>query len=234
MRLVVRSAALHGLTAQSKPTLRRTAPHRCSEEDYDILQHVPEASAFIRRALAEGGRCLIHCQAGINRSGALACAELMLHEKLPVLEAVARCKKARGIFLQNHGFQGKATAISDPCTLSSSMPSLRLRARLNPDSHSSHCTLSPRVWPTWRAAAAATWSSRTAHEAATKVGRIGAEGTLTTLIAKGAAGARLHRDVHSFRCMLSYLEEGRTARDNVGTTPSAVVWGGGVAQAASA
>mmetsp|Transcript_862 Transcript_862/g.2364 ORF Transcript_862/g.2364 Transcript_862/m.2364 type:complete len:246 (+) Transcript_862:69-806(+) len=75
------------------------------EEGYDIMQHLPEASAFIRRALAENGRCLIHCQAGINRSGALACAELMLHEQVSIVDAVTRCKEARGVILSNHSFQ---------------------------------------------------------------------------------------------------------------------------------
>ena len=32
-------------------------------------------------------RCLVHCAAGINRSGFVAAAELLLHSRLPVLEA---------------------------------------------------------------------------------------------------------------------------------------------------
>lgn len=70
-----------------------------------LERHHEEASAFVRRAKAEGGRVLIHCQAGINRSGVLACAELMLHDQLPVLEAVTRLKRARGTVLTNHSFQ---------------------------------------------------------------------------------------------------------------------------------
>ena len=83
------------------------------EEGYDIMQHQGAASAFIRRALAEGGRCLIHCQAGINRSGVLACAELMLHEQLPVIDAVLRCQKARGVLLSNHSFQEALVKLAD-------------------------------------------------------------------------------------------------------------------------
>jgi len=77
------------------------------EEGYDIMQHLHTAIAFINKARSEGGRTLIHCQAGINRSGALACAALMLHERLPLMEAVVRCKKARGIILTNHSFQAQ-------------------------------------------------------------------------------------------------------------------------------
>ena len=42
-------------------------------------------------------RCLVHCAAGINRSGFVAGAALLLHTRLPVLEAVARLRAARGV-----------------------------------------------------------------------------------------------------------------------------------------
>merc|ERR1712039_218683 len=80
--------------------------HAEDEEGYPIIErHLKEASAFIRKARDEGGRCLIHCQAGINRSGCLAVAELMLTERLPVVQAVERGKQARRTILSNHSFQ---------------------------------------------------------------------------------------------------------------------------------
>lgn len=83
------------------------------EEGYPILKrHLEEARAFIKRARDEGGRCLIHCQAGINRSGCLAVADLMLTEQLPVMEAVARAKNARGILLSNHSFQAQLVQLA--------------------------------------------------------------------------------------------------------------------------
>lgn len=83
------------------------------EEGYPIIRrHQAEASAFIRRARDEGGRCLIHCQAGINRSGCLAVAELMLDQRLPVLEAVGRAQKARRVILSNHSFQAQLVALA--------------------------------------------------------------------------------------------------------------------------
>ena len=39
----------------------------------------------------------MHCAAGINRSGFVAGAALLLHTRLPVLEAVARLRAARGV-----------------------------------------------------------------------------------------------------------------------------------------
>ena len=56
--------------------------------------------------------CLIHCHAGINRSGVLATAHLMLAERLPVLEAVARVKEVRGNVLCNHSFQSQLVQLA--------------------------------------------------------------------------------------------------------------------------
>ena len=87
--------------------------HAEDEEGYPILsKHLGEASAFIHQARDEGGCCLIHCQAGINRSGCIAVAELMLSEHLPVLDAIARVKKARGVLLTNHSFQEQLVALA--------------------------------------------------------------------------------------------------------------------------
>ena len=83
------------------------------EEDYPILpRHFSEASAFIRCARDGGGRCLIHCQAGINRSGCLAVAALMSTQQVPLLEAVHRVKEKRGVLLTNTGFQAQLVAFA--------------------------------------------------------------------------------------------------------------------------
>lgn len=75
---ILEAAGIEGLTL-----------HGEDEEGYPMLaRHFAEASAFIRKAAAGGGRCLVHCQAGINRSGVLVTAELMVHERLDVIEAV--------------------------------------------------------------------------------------------------------------------------------------------------
>ena len=71
----------------------------------DLLLHVESASEFVNGARDAGGRCLIHCHDGIDRSGLLAAAMLMLHERLPIVEAVRRCKLARGVVLENESFR---------------------------------------------------------------------------------------------------------------------------------
>lgn len=71
---------------------------------YDMLQHWPTAAAFIQRALDGGGKCLVHCAAGINRSGFIAGCELMLRKRLPVLQVAMRLRAARGVVLLNESF----------------------------------------------------------------------------------------------------------------------------------
>ncbi len=73
---------------------------------YDMRPHVDASRAFIDAARRGGGRCLVHCQAGVNRSAFIACAcELLLHERRAVLGAVARLKSARGLVLLNRSFR---------------------------------------------------------------------------------------------------------------------------------
>lgn len=83
------------------------------EEGYPMLsKHLPAASNFMKCCKASGGRCLVHCQAGINRSGLLAASELMLDQQLPVLVAVARLKEVRGRVLWNESFQEQLVALA--------------------------------------------------------------------------------------------------------------------------
>ena len=51
------------------------------EEGYNILEHYSEAHTAIEEARKTGGRALIHCIMGINRSAALATAYTMLHKQ---------------------------------------------------------------------------------------------------------------------------------------------------------
>ena len=93
------------------------------EEGYPLLKrHFVEASAFMNRARVEGGRCLVHCQAGVNRSACLAVAELMLSQQLPVLDALRRAKQARGVLLSNHSFQAQLIELAHANNLLGSRP----------------------------------------------------------------------------------------------------------------
>ena len=74
-------------------------------ENYDIMQHFPRAKAFIDRARWGGGKVLVHCAMGVNRSGALCCAYLMTDMNMNLLEAVRRMKQSRYTTLCNRGFR---------------------------------------------------------------------------------------------------------------------------------
>lgn len=79
-----------------------------AEDDvvYPLIElHLQAAAGFIQSAVEGGGRCLIHCHAGINRSGTLAMAYLMLAENLSLLQAARRVAHARGTVVQNVNFR---------------------------------------------------------------------------------------------------------------------------------
>ena len=74
-------------------------------EGYDILQHFQETYDAIEDARTSGGKVLLHCIMGINRSGALATAYVMLHKNMDVISAAKFVKAARGCILTNQSFQ---------------------------------------------------------------------------------------------------------------------------------
>ncbi|KAK2143245.1 hypothetical protein LSH36_860g00004 [Paralvinella palmiformis] len=75
------------------------------DSDYDIMQHFPQVFSFIEDARKKGGKVLIHCVVGINRSGALAVAYLMVHQKIGPISAACDIRKLRSNLLTNDGFQ---------------------------------------------------------------------------------------------------------------------------------
>lgn len=81
----------HGFTSQD-------------EESYPIMQHFRETFDFIESAQKADGKCLIHCIAGINRSGCLAVAYLMASQNIGPISAVKIVFQKRGMLLSNTGF----------------------------------------------------------------------------------------------------------------------------------
>jgi hypothetical protein len=77
------------------------------EDGYYMLQkHLSECMEFIQSAKATGGKAVVHCAAGINRSGVIAAAYHLLTERVSILDSVAHCRRQRGnCFLWNHTFQ---------------------------------------------------------------------------------------------------------------------------------
>lgn len=78
-----------------------------AEDDavYDMQQHCDAAARFVQQARDAGGHCLVHCQAGINRSGFIVVAELMVNGGRLLLDALAHCSAQRGPLLWNEGFR---------------------------------------------------------------------------------------------------------------------------------
>ena len=74
------------------------------DENYDIMKHFDDVYNFIEDARVKGGKCFIHCIAGINRSGCLATAYVMLHKNIGPISAAKMVWEQRGCLLSNNGF----------------------------------------------------------------------------------------------------------------------------------
>lgn len=74
-------------------------------DGYDIMQHFPRAEVFINRAKYSGGKVLVHCAAGVNRSGVICVAYVMVDKKLSLFEAVRWIRAKRDVLLTNIGFR---------------------------------------------------------------------------------------------------------------------------------
>lgn len=81
-----------------------------------VSRHWDAAWSFIRDARDDETNdnvVLVHCVAGVNRSGLVAAAALMVGERVGVVDAVMRVKMARGTLLYNRGFQRQLVALAD-------------------------------------------------------------------------------------------------------------------------
>jgi protein-tyrosine phosphatase len=76
------------------------------EEGYDMIEnHWNESLEFLRTVEANVGRVMVHCMAGINRSGLIACAAQMVLERQPLVEIVRHTIDRRQTLLWNRSFQ---------------------------------------------------------------------------------------------------------------------------------
>ena len=75
--------------------------------DYDMTQHIKEVYNFVESARIAGRRVYLHCQAGVNRSGFLITAYVMMHKNMPLVAAIKYCLKRRGMYLTNDNFLGQ-------------------------------------------------------------------------------------------------------------------------------
>lgn len=73
-------------------------------DTYPILKHFDQVFTFIEEARKNNSKCLIHCMAGINRSGCLATAYYMVFKGIGPISAADHVFHARGTLLSNTGF----------------------------------------------------------------------------------------------------------------------------------
>jgi len=86
-------------------SVRRYVEFDAEDGLYDILQHFDVAFDMIEDARRSGGCALIHCIMGVNRSGALAVAYTMLHQRCGPITAAVFVRQKRQMLLSNEDFQ---------------------------------------------------------------------------------------------------------------------------------
>jgi dual specificity MAP kinase phosphatase/atypical dual specificity phosphatase len=72
---------------------------------YHILQHFESVYEVIEDARTTGGKAFIHCELGVNRSGALTVAYVMVHNRWDPITAAVYVKQKRTLLLSNVSFQ---------------------------------------------------------------------------------------------------------------------------------
>jgi predicted protein tyrosine phosphatase len=72
--------------------------------DQNLLEHLPYAFSFIEEGIRSGEATLVHCNAGVSRSGAVVVAWLMRSQRLSFAEALALAKTKRAIITPNTNF----------------------------------------------------------------------------------------------------------------------------------
>lgn len=75
------------------------------ELSYSMLDHWKHCRGILERVRESEGRILVHCVAGTNRSGLIACAAVMVLERHFLLDAFRLVKERRGTVLTNPAFQ---------------------------------------------------------------------------------------------------------------------------------
>ncbi|XP_052058238.1 dual specificity protein phosphatase 10-like isoform X2 [Mytilus californianus] len=73
----------------------------------NLRQYFDEAIQFIDEARADGGKILVHCQAGVSRSATATIAYILKHSKMNVMEAYRHVKCKRVIIAPNFNFMGQ-------------------------------------------------------------------------------------------------------------------------------
>ena len=74
-------------------------------DEFNIMKFFGDAIGFIDSAVLNGGNVLVHCSIGVNRSGAIVAAYLMVSQKKNLLDVIVELKAKRFLILCNMGFR---------------------------------------------------------------------------------------------------------------------------------
>lgn len=74
------------------------------DDEENIIQYFEKVYEFLENCFAYGGKALIHCAAGVSRSGACTISYLIKKNKMTTEEALKFVKKGRKCVDPNKGF----------------------------------------------------------------------------------------------------------------------------------
>ena len=75
----------------------------------DMTKFFPACISFIEESLQTGGKCLIHCIAGVSRSATIACLFLSCTLKITPETALQMLQRVRPIACPNANFMKQLT-----------------------------------------------------------------------------------------------------------------------------
>lgn len=70
----------------------------------DLQEVLKRTNEFIERCRLDGGKVLVHCNAGVSRSTSVVIGYLMIHQKITFLQALGLIKNKRHCVQPNVGF----------------------------------------------------------------------------------------------------------------------------------
>lgn len=76
----------------------------CDRKHVQIYDYFDDSSNFIKKALDNNGKVLIHCQKGISRSATILCAYLIKYKNFTTDNAIKLLKEKRKCISPNIGF----------------------------------------------------------------------------------------------------------------------------------